>query len=362
MTRPRQRFDEADPADKGAKITIAETSETLAQYRDWVVRQRKRQKEWAAGPTGRIKASFSTFYQRYLVEGLLRQKPIPPSADGRHIPVRPGLARTAPLKDERTGKPYRSNFIRSSRYTVWNFLPKQLFFQFSKLANFYFLLIGILQMIPGLSTTGTYTTIGPLMAFVALSMAKEGYDDYRRYKLDKLENRSSAWVLDPARTVGRKRKSKGLFRRPARQKRATGDPEVVMSDLAGTQTRNRESEPWSRVQWQDVRVGDIIRLRRDENVPADIVLLRATGPNGVAYIETMALDGETNLKSKQASSVLAKHCSSMAAMDLRQIEVVSEDPNLDLYNFEGRAIVDGETMPLTMNQVVYRGSTLPEHQ
>ncbi len=57
------------------------------------------------------------------------------------------------------------------------FVPRQLVAQFSKVANFYFLTISILQMIPGLSTTGRFTTIVPLLFFVTVSMAKEGYDD-----------------------------------------------------------------------------------------------------------------------------------------------------------------------------------------
>lgn len=101
---------------------------------------------------------------------ILRQTEIPPSKDGRHISL--DAARTSILIDERTGHPYIGNAIRSSRYTLWNFVPRQLFFQFSKLANAYFLLVSILQMIPGLSTTGSYTTIAPLLVFVAISMGK----------------------------------------------------------------------------------------------------------------------------------------------------------------------------------------------
>jgi len=250
-----------------------------------------------------------------------------------------------------------ANFIRSSRYTIWDFLPKQLFFQFSKLANFYFLVIGIMQMIPGLSTTGTYTTIGPLIFFVGFSMAKEGYDDYRRYQLDKQENRSSAWVLDPESMVKpssrRRRRQKAM----AKQEKSP-DAGVQLSDLEGVHSGAEGPTPWTEVEWQDVRVGDIIRLRRDDNLPADIVLLHATGLNGMAYIETMALDGETNLKSKQACPLLADDCNSFAGMAACDAEVVSEDPNLDLYNYEGRVTAKGKTMPLTMNQVLYRGSTL----
>lgn len=201
------------------------------------------------------------------------------------------------------------------------------------------------------------------MAFVALSMAKEGWDDYRRYKLDKLENRTEVWVLDPARSL-LSEKRYGKLREKFRRRR--GDVEGELQELDRVDEREDENPPWSqdedvhwsKIQWEEVRVGDIVRLRRDENVPADMVLLHATGPNGIAYIETMALDGETNLKSKQACPLFTKHCGSLSALNAVQAEVVSEDPNLDLYNYEGKAVVDGEAMPLTLNQVVYRGSTL----
>ncbi|KAG6188416.1 hypothetical protein E4U10_005263 [Claviceps purpurea] len=137
-----------------------------------------------------LKSRLAAVYQQIIIEGLLRRKPLPQSRNGRHIPL--DLSQddgSTDLVDERSKKPYVSNFIRSSRYTVYDFVPKQLLFQFSKLGNFYFLVMGILQVTPGLSTVGRWTTIVPLSIFVAFSMAKEGFDDYRRYQLDKAENR-----------------------------------------------------------------------------------------------------------------------------------------------------------------------------
>ncbi|KAI0376675.1 phospholipid-translocating P-type ATPase [Hypomontagnella monticulosa] len=327
----------------------------LDNYRAWVNRQRKR----ARGPKARLEDWFNNKYQKWIIEGLLRQKPLPPSRDGRHIPVSAGDARKTPLIDERSGKHYISNFIRSSRYSKWSFVPKQLYFQFSKLANFYFLVIAILQLIPGLSTTGSYTTLIPLLIFVSISMAKEGYDDYRRYVLDKTENLAPAWVLDPDGTVGKtpnkaKNKMVGLASKRRNKRREEEEGMTELQDISDYQGESM----WAAIQWQDLRVGDVVRLRRDDNVPADIVILHATGHNGVAYIETMALDGETNLKSKQACSLLAKCCDTIENLRNCGAEVVSEDPNADLYNFEGRVTVNGETRPLTMNDVVYRGSTL----
>lgn len=363
ITRPRHRRLPLGGIEENV-IRAAQANATIAHAKDWVAQQKAKTKRLRRARTTRLRAKVAKLYKKWILEGLLRQRPLPPSADGRHILLNPGLSRRKDgLTDERRGKPYISNFIRSSRYTLWSFLPKQLFFQFSKLANAYFLTIGILQMIPGLSTTGSYTTIGPLIAFVALSMAKEGWDDYRRYKLDKLENRTEACILDPDGSMSNEKRRTDLLKSLRFRKGISGTESLEMDDVIGrgeqdTLWSQNEEVNWSKVQWQDIRVGDVIRLRRDENVPADIVLLHASGPNGVAYIETMALDGETNLKSKQACPLFTKYCSSVSALGACAAEVVSEDPNLDLYNYEGKAIVNGEAMPLTLNQVVYRGSTL----
>lgn len=271
-------------------------------------------------------------YQK-AVKFILRIQEVPPSKDGRHLQL--DASRKQPLIDERTGRAYIDNTIRSSKYTVWNFLPRQLFAQFSKLANFYFLSVSILQMIPGLSTTGSFTTIVPLCFFVTISMAKEGYDDFCRYRLDKAENNRVVSVLHADN--------------PAASKIGVASESLSMTFLP---------RHWVTKKWREVRVGDIVRLVRNEAAPADLVILHAVGSNGIAYIETMALDGETNLKSKQALAPLAKTCKTAEEIAKCKANFVVEDPNLDLYNFEGKCSVADETLPLTNNEIIYRGSIL----
>ncbi|KAH6724008.1 putative phospholipid-transporting ATPase [Leptodontidium sp. MPI-SDFR-AT-0119] len=187
-------------------------------------------------------------------------------------------------------------------------------------------------------------------------MGKEGYDDYRRYKLDKVENNRETLVLHsfrPAHEVGSKDfgdKLKSIV--PSKGQLKLSSKEISRDEDL------QDSRHWMTLKWRDIKVGDIIKLRRDDPIPADVVLLHADGPNGIAYIETMALDGETNLKSKQAPPPLAKNCSSEEAIASCRAHVVVEDPNIDLYNFDGRVTVDGETLPLTTNEVIFRGSTL----
>lgn len=260
--------------------------------------------------------------------------------DSRRIPL--GLGEE-PLIDERTGRPYISNRIRTSRYTIWNFVPRQLIYQFSRLANMYFLIIAILQMIPGFSTTGRFTTLIPLLIFVALTIAKEGYDDWKRYTLDKAENASKVTILGTHH---------GLTSRQHGKRVSAADSELALSPSSDEMS---PGTPWTTTQWGELKVGDVVKLLGDEQVPADIALLYAD--EGIAFVDTRALDGETNLKSKMVPAGLKR-------LDLVSVQNIStsdvnfsiEHPNQDLYNFDGTAIVDGsETMPLNVDNIIYRG-------
>ncbi|KAI3335756.1 hypothetical protein F4824DRAFT_463438 [Ustulina deusta] len=316
-------------------------------------RSLRRARVWRA----RVETFGDRYYRKWIIEGLLRQKPLPPSKDGRHIPLNAGAVRNEPLIDERSGKPYKSNSIRSNRYTIFSFLPKQLVFQFGRLANFYFLVIGILQQVPGWSPTGSFTTLGPLLAFIALIMAKEGWDDYRRYLLDREDNLALVSVLESVQTLseGSPAQASRFFGRKLEEKRAQRGGEIRATE---PESEKGHEKRWARIKWRDIKVGDVVRLERNERVPADIALLHANGANSVAYIDTMALDGETNLKSKQPSILVANRCDTIANLEKCVGELVCEDPNADLYKFEGSITVDGETMPLTTNEVVFRGSTI----
>lgn len=340
------RSDHAIPDSKDKK-TFGTVS--LPNYDKWV------QKASRGSP---LKRTWKRLYKGTSLEALFAKKQLPPSKDGRHIDI--DASRQTPVIDERTGAEHIPNTIRSSRYTLWDFVPRQLLFQFSKLANAYFLLISTIQLIPGLSPTGSYSTIIPLLVFVAISIAKEGWDDVRRYRLDQVENNKETLVMrhykpgipvQPEPTgIRRKLKDLSLSKKELTTTTSTDDGNVSLFGDAKMH--------WAITKWSDVKVGDIIKLRRDDDVPADIVLLRVDGPNNVAYIETMALDGETNLKTKQAPTPLAKRCGTSEDVAACRAQVVTEDPNLDLYNFDGRVTIAGETLPLTTNEIVFRGSTL----
>ncbi|CAH6720416.1 probable phospholipid-transporting ATPase Dnf3p [[Candida] jaroonii] len=271
------------------------------------------------------------------------------------------------LIDERTDGVYVSNAITSSKYSIYSFLPKQLRAQFSKIANCYFMVVAIMQMIPSWSTTGQYTTIIPLLIFMSISIAREGFDDWKRHKHDKEENNKKCWIIKedldlrnfdtrsiatiitetiPVITVN--------STVDQNQKSQVEDSSHSTSDLKNYNLKECKSK------WRDIKVGNIIKIREDEWVPADILILSALNESDAdtAFVETMALDGETNLKSKNPPAELSNILSKASGLKNFNDLVTVEDPNTDLYNFEGLINVDGETHALGPDNVIYRGSIL----
>lgn len=52
--------------------------------------------------------------------------------------------------------------------------------------------------------------------------------------------------------------------------------------------------------WRDIQVGDVIIVKKGEYFPADLLFLSAENTEGICYVETMQLDGETNLKIRKS--------------------------------------------------------------
>lgn len=212
---------------------------------------------------------------------------------------------------------YIDNHVSTAKYNIITFLPKFLYEQFSKFANIFFLFTAALQQIPGLSPTNQYTTIAPLAIVLLVSAVKEQIEDYRRKQADKNLNMSKARVL-------------------------------------------RGSE-FTESKWIDVTVGDIIRVESEEPFPADLVLLASSEPEGLCYIETANLDGETNLKIKQG---LPETSALVSPSELARLggKIKSEQPNSSLYTYEATVTMQtggGEKeLPLNPEQLLLRGATL----
>jgi len=209
---------------------------------------------------------------------------------------------------------YAKNRIKTSKYTWYNFLPLNLFEQFQRLANFYFLCLLILQVIPVISSLTPYTTALPLIGVLLLTAIKDAYDDIQRHKTDHQVNNRQSKVLRLGQLVEEK--------------------------------------------WHNVQVGDVIRMESNQFIAADILLLSSSNPNGLCYIETAELDGETNLKSR----VCLEDCNLMGekneVLGSFDGQIVCEAPNNNLSTFKGSLTWRDRQYPLDNDQMLLRGTVL----
>ncbi|KAJ1723237.1 hypothetical protein LPJ53_002402 [Coemansia erecta] len=115
---------------------------------------------------------------------------------------------------------------------------------------------------------------------------------------------------------------------------------------------------WKKKRWENVQVGDLLRIEKDEWIPADCIVIASTGFDGTCFVETAALDGETTLKQKQALDVTNGEIQTPEQLAAFNAFTYIEAPSPELYNFEGFMEIGGKRFPLTPNQLLLRGSVL----
>ncbi|XP_019867395.1 probable phospholipid-transporting ATPase IM isoform X2 [Aethina tumida] len=213
---------------------------------------------------------------------------------------------------------YASNYIKTSKYSILTFLPLNLFEQFQRLANFYFLCLLVLQLIPAISSLTPVTTALPLIGVLGLTAIKDAYDDIQRHISDSQVNNRKSRVVRKGKLV---------------QER-----------------------------WSEVQVGDIIRMDNNQFVAADILLLSSSEPNGLCYIETSELDGETNLKCRQCLTETEAMGEDNALLGEFDGEIICETPNNLLNKFEGVLVWKNKTYALDNDKIILRGCVLRNTQ
>ncbi|GKB33464.1 probable phospholipid-transporting ATPase 4, partial [Tanacetum coccineum] len=225
----------------------------------------------------------------------------------RHICCnQPQLHQKKPLK-------YSKNYISTTKYNVITFLPKALFEQFRRVANVYFLLAAVLSLTP-VSPFSAYSMIAPLAFVMGLSMAKEAVENWHRFMQDMKVNMRKVRVHN----------GEGVF---------------------------------SLKPWMNLRVGDVVKVEKDQFFPADLLLLSSSYEDGICYVETMNLDGETNLKVKRSLESTLTLDDDSTFKDFRGT-IKCEDPNPNLYTFVGNLEYERQVFPLDPSQILLRDSKL----
>lgn len=111
-----------------------------------------------------------------------------------------------------------------------------------------------------------------------------------------------------------------------------------------------------------IQVGNIIRVENNQSIPADIMLVSTSEPNGLCYIETAELDGETNLKAKQCLSETSDMSQDHELLSQFNGEIVCEPPNNILNKYDGTLIWNNQRYALDNDKLLLRGCVLRNTQ
>ncbi|KAF8891364.1 hypothetical protein BD779DRAFT_1514830 [Infundibulicybe gibba] len=279
---------------------------------------------------------------------------------------------------------YTSNQVITSKYTIITFIPRNLLEQFRRIANIYFLGIAVLQFFPKFSTIAPGVVILPLIIIIVITGLKDGYEDVKRHQSDRRVNHSKVKVLsedywsNPNAMQGKSRTFvRGLVPKgsklPSLQnlfKRALNAGEELSrtpeTEIDYDEVNERDRFPdgktmphWKNVIWEDVRVGDFVKLYNDEPLPADILICATSEDENIAFVETKNLDGETNLKSRNAVPALTHLRTAAACADSRtSFQVKCDRPDTNMYRLNGNVAIDEDVSPVDLSMTLLRGTVL----
>lgn len=91
-------------------------------------------------------------------------------------------------------KTYKGNQIRTTKYSLLSFLPRNLFEQLHRFGNVYFIFIAVLNFVPLVQAFQPEVALVPVSLVLAATALKDLWEDYRRFRSDHLVNRLPCWL------------------------------------------------------------------------------------------------------------------------------------------------------------------------
>ena len=208
------------------------------------------------------------------------------------------------------------NFISTSKYPRWLFGVYFISEQFSKLSNFLTLVVGIISCFPSITTTFIGGPLVPLSYILFLALIKEVYEDRKRQQSDREINCRNIVVL--------------------------------------------ENDHKTTIMWQELAVGNVVLIQKGDELPADVIILASSEQQGSCFVNTVELDGETNLKIR--SAIEWTHSNYHKAPELiheLKCQCLVEEPSDRLYAFSGKLLIDSiGVLDVTSENVLLRGTSL----
>ena len=213
--------------------------------------------------------------------------------------------RVVRIRDSSYNKTYWSNKVENHKYSVLLFLPTVIYNQFKQFGNFFYLVMTVSQFIPEIKVGFLFAYLSPLCVVIVVSLLKEMIDDINRRIQDLKTNSTKITIIKMHKKDKNSQKELKRFLKSS----------------------------------SNLKIGDIIELKKDERVPADIIILKTfnESEDNQAFIRTDQLDGETDWKLRKAPAATQK----LNEYELLQLNAIInyEPPSKFIYNFEGLLIV-----------------------
>ncbi len=291
----------------------------------------------------------------------------------------PTTQRTISVGAQQTSR-FPPNAISNAKYTPWSFLPRTLYNEFSFFINMYFLLVALSQIIKPLRLGYLSTYIVPLAFVISITLGKEALDDIARRRRDaeansegytvlKFEENSKGNGVAPGQGSNRRNKLR-------RKKKENGRVADIVDEEERLQNGLATCTYWEVVKpSRNLKVGDVVKLGKDQRVPADMVVLKslsadnasdtaastaigsasasglidtegdqtgggeavkpesaaASGASGEAFIRTDQLDGETDWKLRLSSPLTQN----LDVGEYTRLRVVAGKPDKKVNEFYG---------------------------
>ena len=193
------------------------------------------------------------------------------------------------------GKKFKNNKVTTTKYNLFTFLPKTLIYQYYRPEKIYYLIMIVLENIPVITPIIPISTMVPYLIVLIISIIREGVEDYFRYKYDK--------------------------------------------ELNLEKTNVYKDETWTETATEELRIGDLVLVKKNQRFPADLLLIDSNKDEGVAFIETSSLDGEVSLKKKFSPLKLAGLINENGKFREKFKKIKGtckcESPNADIFRFNG---------------------------
>ena len=254
---------------------------------------------------------------------------------------------------------YPPNAVSNAKYTPWSFLPRTLYNEFSYFLNLYFLLVALSQIIPPLRIGYLSTYIAPLAFVISITLGKEALDDIARRRRDAEANKEEYIIIDLRdQTNGLGKSKKRRTRSKGRQTHGRlNDIEEEEEDVGGDGRLVPSGIAEINVKSKDLKVGDVLKLGKNQRVPADLVILRSYAS------ESMVADPSVtgNSKAQTEADLLVESQFEPAAADSSKQKIDLNDSASSSGDSVGETFIrtdqlDGETdwklrlaSPITQN-------------